>query len=178
MVLLVFNILNLDASRALFLPQLFLFLLMSLVETAPLREWGTRYDSLSTSPSPSTASSLSRINPPTTCTSTANSSLLTAVDTTPTKPRAQGDRLSHEASVFVGRCSRLPFMFSFMHRSLLFSLPTNVDHTELSARLRDHLSAYADVNLVRIIRDTRGGVCAFVQCNVNNVRRCSSFSST
>ena len=104
-VLLVFNILNSDASRALFLPQLFLLLLMSLVEPAPLREWGTRYDSLSTSPSPSTASSLSRINPPTTCTSAANSSLLTPVDATPTKPRAQGDRPSHEASVFVGRCS-------------------------------------------------------------------------
>lgn len=118
MVLLVFNILNSDASRALFLPQLFLLLLMSLVESAPLREWGTRYDTLSTSPSPSIASSLSRMNPPTTCTSTANPSLLTPVDATPTKPRAQGDRLSHEASVFVGRCSRLPFMLSFMHGSL------------------------------------------------------------
>lgn len=47
-----------------------------------------------------------------------------------------------------------------------FSLPTTVDHTELSARLREHLSAYAEVNFVRIIRDNRGGVCAFVQCNV------------
>ena len=47
-----------------------------------------------------------------------------------------------------------------------FSLPTTVDHTELSARLKEHLSAYAEVNFVRIIRDSRGGVCAFVQCNV------------
>jgi hypothetical protein len=48
-----------------------------------------------------------------------------------------------------------------------FSLPTTVDHAELSARLREHLSAYVEVNFVRIIRDSRGGVCAFVQCNVN-----------
>lgn len=51
--------------------------------------------------------------------------------------------------------------------SFLFSLPTNVDHAELSARLKDHLSVFVHVNLVRIIRDNRGGVCAFVQCNVN-----------
>lgn len=49
----------------------------------------------------------------------------------------------------------------------LFSLPTTVDHAELSARLKDHLSAFVHVNLVRIIRDSRGGVCAFVQCDVN-----------
>ena len=48
-----------------------------------------------------------------------------------------------------------------------FSLPTTVDHAELSARLKEHLSAYVEVNFVRIIRDSRGGVCAFVQCNVN-----------
>jgi hypothetical protein len=50
-----------------------------------------------------------------------------------------------------------------------FSLPTNVDHAELSARLKDHLSAYVEVNLVRVIRDSRGGVCAFVQCNVKKI---------
>jgi hypothetical protein len=52
----------------------------------------------------------------------------------------------------------------------LFSLPTTVDHAELSARLKDHLSAFVHVNLVRIIRDSRGGVCAFVQCNVKFLR--------
>jgi len=65
----------------------------------------------------------------------------------PTNFRGQGNRLLHEASVFVG------------------SLPTNVDHEELSSRLKDHLSVYGDVNFVRIIRDSRGGICAFVQCN-------------
>ncbi|KAF8506718.1 hypothetical protein F5888DRAFT_1644744 [Russula emetica] len=120
---------------------------MSLIESAPLREWGTRYDSLSTSPSPSIASSLSRIPPTTTCTSTTNSSLLPPVTVTPPQIHTQSDKVSHEASVFVG------------------SLPTNVDHAELSARLKDHLSAFVHVNLVRIIRDSRGGVCAFVQCD-------------
>ncbi|KAI9512564.1 hypothetical protein F5148DRAFT_853195 [Russula earlei] len=94
---------------------------MALLESVPLREWGTRYDSLSTSPSPSAISAVPQ-------------------------PKT-GDKLSHEASVFVG------------------SLPTNVEHEELSARLKDHLSIYVDVNLVRIIRDSRGGVCAFVQCD-------------
>lgn len=86
--------------------------------------------------------------------------------------------MSHEASVFVGRYPHLPFYPPFMRRLFIFSLPTNVDHAELSARLKDHLSAYVDVNLVRIIRDSRGGVCAFVQCNVNDLHRCSSLSST
>ncbi|KAH9982873.1 hypothetical protein BGW80DRAFT_49649 [Lactifluus volemus] len=154
--MLVFNILNSDnfysstLSLSLSLSlSLHPFLFMSLIESAPLREWGTRYDSLSTSPSPSTTSSLSR-NPPTTIctsTSTANSSLVVTVPVPPAKFHAQGDNVSHEASVFVG------------------SLPTNVDHAELSARLKDHLSAFVEVNIVRVIRDSRGGVCAFVQCN-------------
>ncbi|KAH9178738.1 hypothetical protein EDB89DRAFT_1928239 [Lactarius sanguifluus] len=117
----------------------------------PFREWGTRFDSLSTSPSPSNSSSLSR-NPQTTtraATSTASSSLLNpqATAVTPAKFPPQSDTISNEPSVFVG------------------SLPTTVDHTELSARLREHLSAYVEINFVRIIRDSRGGVCAFVQCN-------------
>ena len=94
---------------------LFLYLfLMSLLESLPLREWGTRYDSLSTSPSPSTASSLSRLQQPTTCPSTANSSRLTPVAVSPTISRAQGNRLLHEASVFVGRCFHLPFLVAHM----------------------------------------------------------------
>ncbi|KAH9049351.1 hypothetical protein EDB84DRAFT_1115251 [Lactarius hengduanensis] len=117
----------------------------------PFREWGTRFDSLSTSPSPSNSSSLSR-NPQTTtraATSTASSSLLNPQATAVTQAKfpPQSDAISNEPSVFVG------------------SLPTTVDHTELSARLREHLSAYVEINFVRIIRDSRGGVCAFVQCN-------------
>ena len=139
---------------------------MSLVESAPLREWGTRYDSLSTSPSPSIASSLSRIPPTTAFPSTANSSLLAPVAITPPQIYTQGDKVSHEASVFVGR-SHPPSIHALIHALIIpFSLPTNVDHAELSARLKDHLSAFVHVNLVRIIRDSRGGVCAFVQCNV------------
>src|ERR1700722_9454489 len=71
--------------------------LMSLIESAPLREWGTRYDSLSTSPSPSITSSLSRIPPATACPSTANPSLLTPVAVTPAQIHTQGDKISHES---------------------------------------------------------------------------------
>jgi hypothetical protein len=92
------------------------FLFMSLIETVPLREWGTRYDSLSTSPSPPTTSSLSR-NPPTTIcttTSTANSSLVVSVPVPPANFHVQGDNVTHEASVFVGRYPHVPFLPSFM----------------------------------------------------------------
>lgn len=85
---------------------------MSLIESVPLREWGTRYDSLSTSPSPSIASSLSRI-PTTTC--TANSSLLTV---TPAQIHTQGDKVSHEASVFVGR-SHQPSIPALIHALII-----------------------------------------------------------
>jgi hypothetical protein len=96
------------------------FLFMSLIESAPLREWGTRYDSLSTSPSPSTTSSLSR-NPPTTIctsTSTANSSLVVSVPVPPAKFHAQGDNVSHEASVFVGRYPH-PSILTFVHALII-----------------------------------------------------------
>jgi hypothetical protein len=84
---------------------------MSLTESVPLREWGTRYDSLSTSPSPPIASSLSRI-PPTTY--TANSSLLAPVTATPAQIHTPGDKVSHEASVFVGR-SYPPSILALIH---------------------------------------------------------------
>src|SRR5216684_421352 len=105
-------------------PSLSLFL-MSLIESVPLREWGTRYDSLSTSPSPSTASSLSRIPQTATCTTTTNSSLLPPVTVTPTQIRTQNDKISHEASVFVGR-SFPPSILAFIHALILpFQSPNN-----------------------------------------------------
>ena len=49
-----------------------------------------------------------------------------------------------------------------------YSLPVNVDETELIALLTDHLSHYAEIKNVKIIHDARGGVCAFVQCEVGD----------
>ncbi len=86
---------------------------MSLVESAPPREWGTRYDSLSTSPSPSTASSLSRI-PPT----AFNSLLPPPVTVTLAQTHTQSDQASHEASVFVGR-SLLPSILALIHALII-----------------------------------------------------------
>jgi hypothetical protein len=50
------------------------------------------------------------------------------------------------------------------------SLPPNADPNELSRRLTDHLAPYIEVKRVKVIKDTRGGACAFVQCKVLCIR--------
>ncbi|KIK70758.1 hypothetical protein GYMLUDRAFT_973996 [Collybiopsis luxurians FD-317 M1] len=98
------------------------------------RSWGTRFDPL---PPPS---------PPSSFTPAPS-------DTTTTQPPAStdhsvnmGEKLPHNASVFVG------------------SLPSHIDHNELGLLLSNHLAEYAQVKSVKVIRDSKGGVCAFVQC--------------
>lgn len=54
--------------------------------------------------------------------------------------------MPHDASVFVG------------------SLPGNIDQPELARLLSLHLSEHAQVKNVKVVRDSKGGVCAFVQC--------------
>lgn len=56
------------------------------------------------------------------------------------------EKLPHDASVFVG------------------SLPTNVDQMDLTRMLMDHLSEHMQIKNVKVVRDSKGGVCAFVQC--------------
>ncbi|KAL1748988.1 hypothetical protein HDZ31DRAFT_79329 [Schizophyllum fasciatum] len=56
------------------------------------------------------------------------------------------NKMPHDASVFVG------------------SLPTNVEQPELARLLSEHLSEHAEVQNVKVVRDAKGGVCAFVQC--------------
>jgi hypothetical protein len=51
----------------------------------------------------------------------------------------------------------------YLHKS---SLPTNMDQAELSRLLSDHLREHTEVKYVKVIRDSKGGVCAFVQCEV------------
>lgn len=46
------------------------------------------------------------------------------------------------------------------------SLPINIEHHELGQLLSNHLAAHAQVKYVKVVRDTRGGACAFVQCEV------------
>ncbi|KAJ7293117.1 hypothetical protein C8J57DRAFT_16551 [Mycena rebaudengoi] len=54
--------------------------------------------------------------------------------------------MPHNASVFVG------------------SLPTNIEQSELSRLLSEHLSEHAEVKSIKLVKDAKGGVCAFVQC--------------
>ncbi|KAF9270021.1 hypothetical protein L218DRAFT_7553 [Marasmius fiardii PR-910] len=54
--------------------------------------------------------------------------------------------MPHDASVFVG------------------SLPPHIDNNELARLLSRHLAEHAEVKCVKVIRDNKGGACAFVQC--------------
>jgi len=108
------------------------------VDTSP-RRWGTRFDSLVPA-SPSI--------PPQTELSSPSAATPQSL-----RPILSGHRdlqkLPHDASVFVG------------------SLPSAVDHRELIRALYDHLSPYAEIHNIKVVRDPRhGGVCAFVQCEV------------
>ncbi|KZS95833.1 hypothetical protein SISNIDRAFT_438390 [Sistotremastrum niveocremeum HHB9708] len=55
------------------------------------------------------------------------------------------ERWPHDASVFVA------------------SLPTHLEEPELKRLLLEHFNRFADVKNIKIIRDQRGGPCAFVQ---------------
>ncbi|KAF9566097.1 hypothetical protein CPC08DRAFT_814999 [Agrocybe pediades] len=56
------------------------------------------------------------------------------------------DKLPHDASVFVG------------------SLPSNIDQGDLTRMLIEHLSEHTQIKNIKVVRDSKGGVCAFVQC--------------
>ena len=90
------------------------------------RTWGTRFDSLDSSPPPSPQNPFVALDD-------ANRKKET------TKP-------SHDASIFVG------------------SLPTTLNQDQLSIALTNHLSPYTEIKSVKIVRDIKGSVCAFVQC--------------
>ncbi|KAI0034167.1 hypothetical protein K488DRAFT_84256 [Vararia minispora EC-137] len=106
------------------------------------RAWGTRFDSLhSVTSSPPLADPNA---PPTdhmTPISLKPGPTLNPIDSQrpPSTPAKSADGPSNDASIFM-------------------------DPADLSRRLSDHLSAYIDVKQVKVIRDNRGGVCAFVRC--------------
>ncbi|KAI0375139.1 hypothetical protein BV20DRAFT_1048323 [Pilatotrama ljubarskyi] len=56
------------------------------------------------------------------------------------------DSQLRDASIFVG------------------SLPTSFTQAELTQRLTDHLSGHIPIKATKVVRDSRGGVCAFIQC--------------
>lgn len=41
-----------------------------------------------------------------------------------------------------------------------------MDPSELGRLLKDHLSDYSDVKSVKVVRDAKNRVCAFIQCEV------------
>lgn len=47
------------------------------------------------------------------------------------------------------------------------SLPSHIEHTELTRMLSEHLADYPEIKSVKVVRDNKGGVCAFVQCEVS-----------
>lgn len=49
------------------------------------------------------------------------------------------------------------------------SLPSNVDHVEMMTMLSEHLSEHSEIQSIKVVRDSKGGACAFIQCQV----RCS-----
>ncbi|KAK0208832.1 hypothetical protein DFS33DRAFT_1380321 [Desarmillaria ectypa] len=103
------------------------------------RAWGTRFDSLpSTSPPLSPSSfdhSLRDVE-------TANNGQAPF----DASNKQKEEKMPHDASVFVG------------------SLPSNIDQPELARSLSLHLSEHAQVKNIKVVRDSKGGVCAFVQC--------------
>ncbi|PIL31816.1 hypothetical protein GSI_06520 [Ganoderma sinense ZZ0214-1] len=119
------------------------------------RTWGTRYDTLDISPplSPPAQRSATTEPPHTPIASTLNQDHpLGPIDSEPGGSVTTTDRgivqnsTPHDASIFVG------------------SLPASVEHGELAQRLTDHLSSYSQIKAIKVVRDSRGGVCAFVQC--------------
>ncbi|KAI0639552.1 hypothetical protein C8Q77DRAFT_72376 [Trametes polyzona] len=121
---------------------------MPLKQAARERAWGTRYDTLESSPtSPPTL----RRPSPNPISHSPNTPAATA--TPPSRkdgihgsPSASADTASHDASIFIG------------------SLPTNMEHMELTQRLTEHFAPYPEAKAIKVVRDSRGGICGFIQC--------------
>ncbi|KAL0580804.1 hypothetical protein V5O48_001180 [Marasmius crinis-equi] len=105
------------------------------------RQWGTRFDSLPSSPPPS---------PPESEDSLGQDSVVDVrddeLDASIIERKHEHEKMPHDASVFVG------------------SLPPHIDNNELARLLTEHLAEYGEVKCIKVIRDTKGSACAFVQC--------------
>ncbi|KAG2356265.1 hypothetical protein BDR07DRAFT_1423850 [Suillus spraguei] len=102
---------------------------------AQARSWGTRFDTLLSAPlSPTEDANVI----------TQDASL--TVNEASEDSKKSADKIVQDASIFIG------------------SLPTNVDHLELARMLSDHLSDHPEVQTIKVVRDSKGGTCAFIQC--------------
>ncbi|GJE85880.1 RNA binding protein [Phanerochaete sordida] len=112
------------------------------------RAWGTRYDTLKLSTPPPSPAAQRKGHTTASSTPTSPSSR-TARDTAhpgPTATPTKSQTTSQDASIFIG------------------SLPTATDYAEVSRLLTDHLSDHPEIKSVKVIRDSKGGTCAFAQC--------------
>ncbi|KAG1774068.1 hypothetical protein EV702DRAFT_558139 [Suillus placidus] len=99
------------------------------------RSWGTRFDTLLSAPlSPTEDAHAATQDTPLTVNEACDDS------------KKSADRIVQDASIFIG------------------SLPTNIDHLELTRMLSDHLSDHPEVQTIKVVRDSKGGTCAFIQC--------------
>jgi hypothetical protein len=146
------------------------------------RAWGTRFDTLQAiPPSPPAINGKHPANDLFTPTLQRPPSSPVASDTqnisVPATPAKPTDASSNDSSIFVGR-----YLAGFSRRVRAYltnaaSLPPHIDHIDLGRRLSDHLAPFVAVKQVKVIRDNRGGVCAFVRCKVCFLASSTRFSS-
>lgn len=123
------------------------------------RSWGTRFDSLTSSDSLSSnpesvvASSHRTSSPPRSISADGGNSV-----------RDTHDRIVQDASIFIGRYATSIGCTLTDVNSV--SLPSNMDFAELTTMLSEHLSEHPQVKGIKVVRDSKGGACAFIQCQV------------
>ncbi|KAF8433581.1 hypothetical protein L210DRAFT_975593 [Boletus edulis BED1] len=107
------------------------------------RLWGTRFDSLTSSDSLSLSSNPESVvasshpvsSPPRSISADEGNSV-----------HDSHDRILPDASIFIG------------------SLPANIEYADLTNMLAQHLSEHPQVKGIKVVRDSKGGTCAFIQC--------------
>ncbi|KAG9314018.1 hypothetical protein JVU11DRAFT_4796 [Chiua virens] len=105
------------------------------------RSWGTRYDSLTSSESlPSNSESVVATSHHISC-----SPRSVSADEGNSAHDAR-DGILQDASIFIG------------------SLPSHIEHLELTNMLSQHLSEHPQIKGIKVVRDSKGGTCAFIQC--------------
>jgi hypothetical protein len=129
------------------------------------RTWGTRFDPLPSSP-PSSPRPIEVQN------ETGTRVPSEVADDQSIMPfRRTDERVHHEASIFVGRqVASLTLQTStHLFKSHYHSLPSSVDQRELARLLSEHLQDHSEIRNTKVVRDSKGGLCAFVQCEVRPV---------
>lgn len=58
-------------------------------------------------------------------------------------------------------------LLNISNNSYFNSLPPNLEQPELTRLLSDHLAEHKEITYIKLIRDSKGGVCAFIQCLVS-----------